>query len=60
VAKPISLFGFGEFADPGEAHGGYDSDERVISLIAHGIGDENAAEIVKERCTWLETTEDGF
>jgi hypothetical protein len=60
IAKPISLFGFGEFADPGEAHRGYDHDERVISLIAHGIGDENAAEIVKERCTWLETTEDGF
>ena len=60
IAKPVSLFGFGEFADPGEAHGGYDRDERVISLIAHGIGNENTAEIVKERCTWLETTENGF
>jgi len=60
VAKPISLFGLGEFADPGEAHGGYDRDERVISLIAHGVGNDDTAEIVKERCTWLETTEDGF
>jgi hypothetical protein len=59
VAKPISLFGLGEFANPAEAHGGYDHDERVISLIAHGIGQENTAEIVKERCTWLETTENG-
>jgi hypothetical protein len=59
VAKPISLFGFGEFADPGEAHGGYDHDERVISLIAHGVGQDDMAQIVKERCTWMETTENG-
>ena len=58
VAKPISLFGLGEFANPAEAHGGYEHDERVIALIAHGIGHEQAADIVKERCTWLETTED--
>jgi hypothetical protein len=55
VAKPISLFGLGAFADPGEAHGGYDKDERVIGLMAGGIGHDEAAEIVKERCTWLET-----
>ncbi len=58
VAKPISLFGLGEFANPASAHGDYDHDERVIALIAHGFGQENAADIVKERCTWLETTED--
>ncbi len=60
VAKTISLFGLGEFADPGEAHTGYDHDERVISLMAHGIGYDGTAEIVKERCTWLKTTEAGF
>ncbi len=59
VAESIDLFGFGEFADPAEAHGGYDHDERVISLIAHGIGNENMAQIVKDRCTWLETTAHG-
>lgn len=58
VAKPISLFGLGEFVNPASAHGDYDQDERVIALIAHGFGQENAADIVKERCTWLETTED--
>ena len=58
VAKPISLFGLGEFANPASAHGDYDHDERVIALIAHGFGQENAADIIKERCTWLETTED--
>ncbi len=57
VAKPISLFGLGEFANPASAHGDYDHDERVIALIAHGFGQENAADIIKERCTWLETTE---
>jgi hypothetical protein len=57
VAKPISLFGLGEFANPASAHGDYDHDERVIALIAHGFGQENAADIVKERCTWMETTE---
>ncbi len=58
VAKPISLFGLGEFANPAAAHGDYDHDERVIALIAHGIGQENTADIVKERCTWLETIGD--
>ena len=57
VAKPKSLFGFGEFADPGEAHTGYDHDERIIALMVHGIGHDKTAQIVKERCTWLQTTE---
>jgi hypothetical protein len=57
VAKLISLFGLGEFAGPGSAHGDYDHDERVIAMIAHGFGQENAADIVKERCTWLETVD---
>ena len=57
VAQPISLFGFGEFADPGEAHSGYDNDQRVIALIAHGIGQPDTAEIVRQRCAWLETRE---
>ncbi len=58
VAKLISLFGLGEFAGPGSAHGDYDHDERVIAMIAHGFGQENAADIVKERCTWLETVDE--
>jgi hypothetical protein len=57
VAKPISLFGLGEVANPAEAHVGYDNDERVIALIAHGIGHEKQAPVSEERCTWLETTE---
>ncbi len=57
VAQPISLFGLGKFADPAEAHSGYDHDERVIAMMAHGIGQPDTAEIVQQRCTWLETTE---
>jgi hypothetical protein len=58
VAKLISLFGLGEFAGPGSAHSDYDHDERVIAMIAHGFGQGNAADIVKERCTWLETVDE--
>jgi hypothetical protein len=55
VAKPTSLFGIADFAHPGEAHGGYDKDERVIQLMANGIGTADTAEVVKTRCTWLNT-----
>ena len=55
VAQPTSLLGLGDIANPGEAHSGYDHDARVIALIARGIGNDGTAEIVKERCTWLET-----
>ena len=58
VAKLISLLGLGEFANPAAAHGDYEHDERVIALIAHGIGGENTADIVKARCAWLETVGD--
>jgi hypothetical protein len=56
VAKPISLFGLSEVANPLEAHVGYDDDERVIAFIAHGIGHQDQSQIIEERCTWLETT----
>ena len=55
VAQPASLFGIAELANPAEAHNAYDKDERVIQLMAHGIGTKDTAEIVKKRCTWLRT-----
>ncbi len=58
ISHLISLLGLSEIADPAEAHVGYDHDARVIAMIARGFGHENAAQIIKERCTWLETTED--
>jgi len=55
VTQPISLLGFGTFARPDQAHGNYDNDDRVIAMIANGIGTDQASPIVQEKCTWLET-----
>ncbi len=57
IANVISLFGIGEFADPLEAHRGYDRDERVRNLIAHGVGNPQVAPVVEERCSWIERDE---
>ena len=55
VAKPISLFGFSDFANPLEAHNEYDNDSRVISIIVEGIGSDATSAEVKRRCTHTET-----
>jgi hypothetical protein len=57
VAKVYDAFGLGKLANPMEAHIGYDTDDRVIALIAKGIGNEKTAQIVNERCHWTETVE---
>ncbi len=31
------------------------NDERVIAIIANGVGDSQTADIVRTRCKWLET-----
>ena len=54
VAHVIDMFGMGSFANPLTAHTGYDSDDRVVALIANGIGSDKTSDIVKERCTWTE------
>ena len=54
IAKVVDLWGLGQIASPRIAHGDYDNDPRVVNLIANGIGSENTAPIVEERCTWLE------
>jgi hypothetical protein len=55
VATVFDAFGLGEVANPLDAHIGYDTDDRVVALIAKGIGDKNTADIVKNRCRWIET-----
>lgn len=55
VAAPVNLFGLSKVANPLSAHVDYDHDERVIALMAHGLGHADQAPIVTERCTWLET-----
>lgn len=53
IAPVKSVLGV-ELAAPGEAHRGYDNDQRVIKLMAHGMSDDQADPMVKERCTWME------
>ncbi len=55
VATVFDAFGIGKMANPLEAHIGYDTDDRVVALIANGIGNKNTAEIVQNRCRWIET-----
>ena len=57
VAFVYDVFGLGEIANPMDAHIGYDTDDRVVGLIAKGIGNENTTEMVNERCSWIETIE---
>jgi len=56
IAHVVDVFGFNEFASPLEAHTGYDHDERVIALMAHGLSEHDMAPIIKERCEWVEVT----
>jgi hypothetical protein len=55
VAEVVELFGLGEFANPADAHRGYDNDDRVIAIIAKGVGRPEASAVIQERCNWLET-----
>ncbi|QPK64366.1 hypothetical protein IVG45_05210 [Methylomonas sp. LL1] len=55
VAKIYDAFGLGRMANPMDAHIGYDTDDRVIALIAKGIANDKTAPIVNERCRWIET-----
>ncbi|MDO8938831.1 MAG: hypothetical protein Q7U98_06705 [Methylicorpusculum sp.] len=54
VAKVIDAFGFGKVANPLEAHVGYTKDDRVVALIAKGIGNHHTSPIVKDGCQWTE------
>jgi hypothetical protein len=55
VAAIFDAFGLGKLANPLDAHIGYDTDDRVVALIAKGIGNAETAPMVKERCRWVET-----
>ena len=51
VAHVNDIFGFGEFANPLTAHIAYDSDERVVNLIAHGLSGSSKQ---SNTCKWTE------
>ena len=55
VASVKSIPVLGEVANPLAAHNDYEADERVIGLMAHGIGTPRTAPAVQDRCKWMET-----
>lgn len=55
IANLINLFNLGEIANPLEAHTGYDADDRVIALLAYGLGNRDSMGIVNQRCDWVKT-----
>lgn len=57
IATVTPVLRLGEFANPLEAHSGYDGDERVIGLIAGGLGQPETLPVVNERCSWIRTDE---
>jgi len=56
VAKIINAFGV-DMANPLEAHIGYETDDRIISMLTNGVGNKNTSAIVNERCQSLVTTD---
>ncbi len=58
VTEVYDLLGLGEVAHPIKAHELYDDDPRVIGIIAAGIGNDQAKEVVKSECTWLRVADD--
>ena len=57
VATIFDAFGLGKLANPLDAHVGYDKDERVIALIAKGLGNANTSPLVKDKCRWVEAVD---
>jgi len=55
IAKVMDAFGLSDLANPMEAHVGYDRDDRVIELIANGIGNEKTSPLIKQRCEFTKT-----
>ncbi|SCY06587.1 hypothetical protein [Nitrosospira sp. Nsp13] len=57
VAKTIDAFGISGLANPMYAHVGYDTDDRIVALIAKGIGTPNTSPLIKQRCEFTKTVE---
>ena len=52
IAGVFDLFGMGSVANLLTAHTDYDRDDRVVALIARGIGNPKTSPLVQERCEW--------
>ncbi|MBS3952357.1 MAG: hypothetical protein KGZ88_05355 [Methylomicrobium sp.] len=53
VTTVLDVFGMSNFANPVEAHVAYDQDDRVIALIARGIGTKGSAPLVQQKCEFI-------
>ena len=53
IAKIMDAFGMTDLANPLEAHVGYDTDDRVVAMIARGVGNPNASPLIKQRCEFV-------
>jgi hypothetical protein len=53
IAKVMDAFGLTDLANPMEAHVGYDQDDRVIAMIAKGIGNPGTSPLIKQRCEFV-------
>ncbi|MFT6332717.1 MAG: hypothetical protein ACJAW3_001061 [Lentimonas sp.] len=54
ISHVSNLLGFGEFANPMQAHISYDKDDRVVSLIANGVHSNDEKSLKEKRCEWTE------
>jgi hypothetical protein len=50
IAKIMDAFGMTDLANPLQAHVGYDTDDRVVALIAKGIGNPGTSPLINKRC----------
>lgn len=55
IAEVRNIVGAVELANPAVAHSDYGNDERVMSIVAGGVGTDETLPLVKQRCEWLET-----
>jgi hypothetical protein len=57
IAKVMDALGLTDLANPMQAHVGYDTDDRVVALIAKGIGTKSEAPLIKQRCKFTKEVE---
>ena len=57
IAQVSTLFSGDGFANPLTAHSEYNNDERVISLMTGGLGQDETLPLVNQRCHWTRTEE---
>jgi hypothetical protein len=53
IAKVMDAFGLADLANPMQAHVGYDQDDRVVAIIARGIGVPGTSPLIKQRCEFV-------